>query len=102
MKESVAALKANENIVLFPDKNYLDTSNEVKDLYEGFLYLEKYYYHQTGKHLQFVPIYISKKKKLIVADELFSFRDGESFMTERKLVLDKIHRKLNELAKKWG
>lgn len=101
LKESVDALKANENIALFPDKDYTDTSANVSDLYEGFLYLEKYYYKETGKHVEFVPVYISKKRKLIVADEPIRFRDGKNFMKERNIVLEKIQNRLNELAKEW-
>lgn len=101
LKESVEALQANENIALFPNKDYTDASSSVDELYEGFLYLEKYFYKETGKHLQFVPIYISKKKKIIIADDPICFRDGTDFMEERKVVLEQIHKRLNELAKEW-
>lgn len=99
---SIDALNRGESIVLFPDIDYSSSSANITEMYEGFLYLEKYYYKATGKHVCFVPLYASKKKHLLIADEQITFRDGMDFNTERKTVLGKIHDHLNELAKKCG
>lgn len=99
---SIDALCRGESIVLFPDIDYSDPSANINEMYEGFLYLEKYYYKATGKHVCFVPLYASKRKHLIIAEEQITFRDGKDFNMERKIVLGKIHDNLNELAKKCG
>jgi 1-acyl-sn-glycerol-3-phosphate acyltransferase len=99
---SIDALNRGESIVLFPDIQYSDPSAATTQMYDGFLYLEKYYYKATGKHVLFVPLYASKRKHVIIADRQITFRDGEDFNTERKKVLGDIHDHLNELAKKCG
>lgn len=99
---SVTALEQGENVVIFPDVEYSDSSAEVKDLYDGFLYLEKYYYKKTGKHVNFVPLFVSRNMKKIVTAEPISFRDEEDFSSERKIVMEKIQDKLNELALACG
>ncbi|MFC5559863.1 hypothetical protein ACFPN4_12320, partial [Ureibacillus thermophilus] len=48
MKESVELLKEKQSIVLFPNKDYTNTADDMSNLYEGFLFLEKYFYKETG------------------------------------------------------
>jgi 1-acyl-sn-glycerol-3-phosphate acyltransferase len=99
---SVEALKRGESIVIFPDTDYSDSLGGMKEMYEGFLYLEKYYRKRSGKHVCFVPLYASKNKHMIVADKEIYFRDEVDFNIERKYVAEKILDNLNELAKKCG
>lgn len=99
---SAEALSRGESIVIFPDIDYSSSSAGINELYDGFLYLEKYYYKETGKHVCFVPLYASKKKRLIIAEKEIYFQDGKDFNSERKTVLKKIQHNLNELAKKCG
>lgn len=101
-KESVASLSKGENIAICPDIDYQDPSSITKDMYDGFLYLEKYYFQSTGRHLCFTPLYVSKKKRSIIANQSIYFRDGYDFNEERKVVYEKIHSNLNDLAKKCG
>jgi len=101
-KQSVDALKNGESIVIFPDVEYSDSSAEVKELYEGFLYIEKYFYRETGKHVQFVPLYASKKARHISVGEPIQFRDGKCFNEEKEYILKQIQTSLNDLAKSSG
>lgn len=101
-RTSVEVLENGNSIAIFPDVDYSDTSSTVNELYDGFLYLEKYYYKKTGKHICFIPAYVSKNLKTIVAEQKIYFRDGANFKTERKIVLQKIQDNLNMLAKKCG
>lgn len=102
MGQSVASLSKGESIVLFPDIDYSDGSSHTKDMYEGFLYLEKYYYKVTGEHICFIPLYVSKRKRMVIADQPIYFQDGNDFISERKLVHQKIFTSLNDLAKRCG
>jgi len=99
LKMSVDALINGDNIAIFPDIDYHDSSSEVKDMYEGFLYLEKYYYEITGEHICFVPLYVSKKQRKIITGKNIYFRDDIKFAEERKIVLQKIQDNLNQLAR---
>lgn len=99
---SVEALKKGESIAIYPDIDYTDRSASVKDMYAGFLYMEKYFYKATGRHVQFVPLYASKKKRLLIAGAPIFFRDGEDFRTEKDVVYKKLHMALNRLAARCG
>lgn len=99
---SVKALSKGESIVIFPDIDYSSSSASIGAIYDGFLYLEKYYYKGTGEHVCFVPLYASKKKHLLIANEQIYFRDGVDFNQERKIVSQKIWENLNCLSEKCG
>lgn len=100
--ESVEALKNGESIAIYPDIDYTDNAAGVKGMYEGFLYLEKYFYKATGRHVQFVPLYASKTKRLLVTGTPVFFREGEDFRTEKEVVYEKLHKALNRLAAQYG
>lgn len=95
--QSIDILTKGESIVICPDIDYRDPSSITKNMYDGFLYLEKYYYQKTGKHLCFTPLYVSKNKKEIRTNQSIYFRDGD-FNAERRIVYEKIRTGLNELA----
>lgn len=62
-KQTIHVLKRGESVIIFPNIDYSSSSANVGDLYDGFLFIEKYYNRETGKHICFVPLYASKKGK---------------------------------------
>ncbi|MBW8347979.1 glycerol acyltransferase [Bacillus sp. IITD106] len=98
MKISVDVLQKGERIVIFPDIDYQDASSKTKDIYDGFLYLEKYFYRKTGRHVCFVPLYASKRSRVIISGEKIYFSGEEDFLSERKVILQKVKDNLNKLA----
>jgi 1-acyl-sn-glycerol-3-phosphate acyltransferase len=98
IEQSVDFLCKEENILIFPDIDYTDDNSEMRDIYSGFLYLEKYYYEKTGKHLAFVPLYVSKNCHSIYFGKEIYFRDNVSFLEERQNVSKFIRNNLNDLA----
>jgi len=101
-KESVQALKNGERLLIFPDINYADDSSGTKDLYNGYLFIEKYYYKATGKHVHFIPLYVSKDRKTITEGKTIQFRDDTDFKEEQLVVNDEIMKALNRLAFEQG
>jgi 1-acyl-sn-glycerol-3-phosphate acyltransferase len=99
---SVEALKRGESIAIYPTIDYTNTSNEAKNMYEGYLFIEKYYFKETGKHVHFVPLYVSKNNRLIISDEPIAFQEGEDFSSGQKRIGEYMKNKLQELAKQCG
>lgn len=98
MKDSVESLKNGESVILFPDVAYNDDSPEVKSIYDGFLYIEKYYYRETGEHIPFVPIYSDKAEKEIRVGMPILFAGKDTFFNEKQEVAERIQQELNRLA----
>ena len=69
-RESIAAMEAGDNLLLFPE-NSDDTPDHhyklsgVSHFFTGFTMLGPMYYQKTGKRALFVPIYADKKKRLL-------------------------------------
>lgn len=96
---SVAALCRGESILISPDVDYADDTSEVKEIYLGFLNLEKYYFRETGEHIPFIPLYCNRSQKTIYIGEPVSFSDGASFGQERQRVAENLRVQLNTFGK---
>lgn len=97
LKQTVDALVEGESVLIFPDVEYDDKSPEIKEIYDGFLYIEKYYFRKTGEHVSFVPVYADKKEKEIRIGMPILFGDEENFLAEKKAIAAKIQVELNQL-----
>jgi hypothetical protein len=43
-------------VIIYPDVNYADASEQIGELYEGYLALGPLYHHATGRNLLFIPL----------------------------------------------
>lgn len=98
MRQSVAALENGTSLLVFPDIDYSDDSTLVKEIYAGFLYVEKYYYRKMKKHVPFVPIVAMKQTNEIRVGEPIYFSGEGSFFKQRKAVAAEIQQALNALS----
>lgn len=96
IKETLKALQGGNSILIFPDVNYTSTDKEDRGVYEGFIYLERYYHKRTGKHLPFVPIFLNHEKKEIHLGESIYFTEGIDFYKQKDRVLDLIVNAINQ------
>lgn len=101
MNESVAALKAGDSILIFPEKPpegeyYKDDS--VDKFQTGFVAIAEKYKQETGKDLTFFPLYIDKRGKKMIVGERVTF-DGNALLRDEKVrVTDNLFDQLSELA----
>ncbi len=102
IEASEAALLRGESLLLFPDVDYTNSSGEMGKMYKGFLHLEKYYYKSTGKHISFVPLYVSKKMRRIITGDAIHFGRQEDFKQEKERVYHEIHTSINRMAQACG
>lgn len=98
MDQSVDALESGTSILIFPDVDYSDDSQEVKEIYDGFLYIEKYYYRKTKQHVPFVPIVALSETNEIRVGEPILFMGRDSFFKEKKAIAEEIQQSLNALS----
>lgn len=101
IKESIAALTAGEDILIFPDIDYSDSSEEIGAIYNGFLSLEKHYYRKTNKHLSFVPVYADEQTEELKIGKAIRFKGGSAFIDEREQVAMQLQEALNELTQSY-
>lgn len=78
IQDSVDALINNERVVIFPDIDYTSKEPYTGRLYSGFAKIDKLYFQKTGKHVDFIPVYISKSKKKMILGEKFSILEDDN------------------------
>ena len=93
--ESVGALCKNENILIFPDVDYASESNDVGEIYSGFISLDKFYYQKTGRHVGFVPLHVNARERLISFGAPSFVRDDEKYADAKKRVSEELRLALN-------
>jgi len=96
-KQSIAALTHGQSLLICPDIDYADTSSNMGEMYSGFLQLEKYYMKQTGKHLAFIPLHISKCKHCIYVGEPIYFNNEEHFKQEKEKAYNRLKQEFSRL-----
>ncbi|MBG0771041.1 MAG: hypothetical protein H0S82_04995 [Anaerolineaceae bacterium] len=86
-RESIKTLENGENLLIFPEKPKSEPfSNEVNQFFEGFLYLAKLYYRQTGRGLLFCPVSINPKADTISIGKAVRFNADIEFSVESEKV----------------
>ena len=89
MSISLKALQDGQDLLLFPNIDYTNHDGG-DDLYDGFLYLERFYYKATEKHLAFVPVFIDDDKQQVVIGKALRFTDGD-FDAQRQGLLKRMN-----------
>lgn len=103
-KLTVAAMEADENILIFPE-NPLKTEDqkyaegEVGAFFTGFAHVGKAYYAQTGKSATFYPVFADKKKRIFEIGEGVRYRPDNSPGEEKRRIADYLYQAMQEMAK---
>ncbi len=96
---SVDALRRGESLLISPDVDYANNASEVKEIYLGFLNLEKYYLRETGRHIPFIPLYCNREQHILYVGKAVCFADDAPFGAERQRVAEELKNQLNEFSK---
>lgn len=102
MESSIKSLLEGKSVLICPDRNYDDSSSEMKEIYHGFFHLELEYYKMTGIHLPFTPVYCSKKQEKVVISEPLYFQDKTEFKEEREEIEHEFISRMNFIGKQCG
>lgn len=97
--KSVEALKANQNLLIFPEKKGMVSPNH-KHLFAfktGFLYLAKLYFRETQKTTTFVPVSINPKTPSINVGEPVIFNPENNFKFEKERITSHLMNQIDSL-----
>lgn len=101
MQVSAQLLARGESLVICPDIDYSNNSDEMGQSYTGFLMLEKYYHRSTGGHLPFVPVYCDGTNRVLqLGEAVYCVRDGKPDLshTSRLRSAELLAERINEMA----
>ncbi len=85
LRLTMTRLKEGANVIIFPehDEPY---DHILQNFLQGFVDVARLYYKQTGKRLQFVPMYLAPKMKTIYLLEPVTFDPEAPIEAERKRI----------------
>lgn len=98
--QSVASLRRGENVIIYPDVDYVSTDDNPGEIYTGFLLLGQLYRKTTGKNLNFVALDIDMQAREILVGKPIEF-DGKrrNFNEEKMRVAAALRAELARLGK---
>ena len=97
IRQSVDALAKGESVIIYPDVDYQSNEAEIGEIYDGFLLVERSYHKRTGKHIPFVPLFVSAKEKTMILGEPIYFDDSD-FSEQKPVVRRRIRDAINPLV----
>ena len=91
IKASMTALKSGRSLIIFPNVDYTSKNDSgTREIYGGFLCLEKLYFKQTNKHLKFIPLTIDDELKTVTEKPPVVFSGSVPFEKEFGKIQKKI------------
>ena len=98
LRESLNALKAGDNIVIFPEDSKNGYLPELENFYEGFASLAELC-ERKGVDAPIFVTYYKKKERIYVVDRPVYYRDLQARGLTRAEITQKLLRRCNELGK---
>jgi hypothetical protein len=95
--QSIGALLDGENLLISPDIEYANKNSNIGQMYDGFLYLEKYYVKKTGRHIPYIPLHIDWDRHCIVEGNPVYFAGCDDFKTGKTKVYERLRQEFSRL-----
>ena len=97
MRESLKRMREGANIVIFPEHE-VEHNGIVWEFQEGFVNLAALYARQTGKPVDFVPMYIAPRLRRVCFGAPVAFDPTADPRTERRRVCEALMDAVTDLA----
>ncbi len=96
-KETVKRLCEGNYIVIFPEHD--QPHNQILcDFQDGFVSVARTYYKQTGKEIDFVPMYLAPSLKKMILGKPIRFQAEAPIKEERKRICDELMDSISRMA----
>ncbi len=99
VRQSVDALEAGDNLLIFPenpDQKYAQKG--IGELSPGFVMLATAYWRRTGKKLRILPVYASKEERTITFGTVLEFRPEAPFPEEQARICLEARQQILQMA----
>ena len=90
IKTAVSYLELGKNLIVFPDVNYSSKKDEISEIYNGFLLVDKLFYKKHGEHVNFVPLIIDEKNRKILELPAVNFSGNQDYDVEKEEISKKL------------
>lgn len=94
-RETVAALRSGESVLIFPDVDYTDSSEGIGEIYDGFLLIERSWRKVSEEPLRFVPLRLNAAARRLTEGRAVSFRRDAAWKPEMDRVREALRAEIN-------
>lgn len=94
-KETVADLQAGDSVLIFPDVDYTDDSDNIGAVYDGFLLINRFWRRVSDKPLNFVPLRLDHHTRRITAGAPVQFDPDRDQKEEMVRVRETLRAEIN-------
>ncbi len=99
IKESIEALKAGDNLMIFPehpDGKYV--KDGISELSPGFLMLAEAWWKKSGKKLRLMPVYANREKRTFTFGTEINYLPENGYAAEQERILNEAYDQLVMLS----
>ena len=99
IRESVDALAAGENLMIFPEHpegKYV--KNGISELSPGFLMLAEAWWKKSGKKLRLMPVYANREQRTFTFGDEIGYEPENGFAAEQDRILKEAYEQLVKLS----
>ena len=99
IRESVDALAAGENLMIFPEHpegKYV--KNGISELSPGFLMLAEAWWKKSGKKLRIIPVYANREERTFTFGDEITYEPENGFASESERVLKEARDQMLQMA----
>ena len=99
IRESVEALAAGENLMIFPEHpegKYV--KNGISELSPGFLMLAEAWWKKSGKKLRLMPVYANREQRTFTFGDEIDYEPENGFAAEQDRILKEAYEQLVKLS----
>ena len=98
-RQTVEAMEAGDNILIFPENPEQKYPREgIGDLSPGFLTLADLYWKRTGKRMRFLPMYADKKRRRLVFGTIIDYNPGNNLKDEQDRIVRETLQQIRSFA----
>ena len=101
IRESVDALSAGENLMIFPEHpegKYVKRG--VSELSPGFLMLAEAWWKKSGKKLRLMPVYANREKRTFTFGTEIEYEPEKGYAAEQERILKEAYEQLVALSER--
>ena len=96
-RETIARLREGANVIIFPERN--EKYNHILYAFQDrFIDIARFYHHQTGVELCFVPMYVAPKLRQMVIGKPVRFNAAAPIEQERQRICEAMMAEITRLA----
>ena len=95
-RETVAALKAGDSVLIFPDVDYTGGGDSIGAVYDGFLLTDRFWRRASDEPLDFVPLRLDHTARRITAGAPVRFDRTAEQKAELVRVREALRREIND------